>query len=704
MQADIRYLFEPRSVAVIGASSNPEKIGNVFIDNILSSGFKGAVYPVNPSGGRILGLPVYKSLGDIPGEVDLACIAIGADMVFDAVKDCAAKGVKFAVVIAAGFSESGNVEEEREIVSYASAHNLRILGPNIFGVYSSMAPVNATFGPKHITAGDVGIITQSGAIAVSMIGLTREENIGLSAIIPVGNKADIDEVDLLDYLLAHDGTRVILMYIEGVRQGARFVEALKRATRIKPVVVIKAGKSPMGALAAASHTGSLAGEDKMFDDIARQCGAVRAETIHQALNWCKLQSAAPRPAGENTVVITNGGGMGVMCADACEKYGVRLFDDRQALEGIFAPVVPSFGSYRNPVDLTGDTTADSYFDVVNRALADDTTDSLICIGIFGGPFKGERYAHLARELFSGAGPAKPVIFSLTGDEGSCDPVAMLKERGIPVYPDVYEAVAALGALNRTTRAANRQPESKEADPDIDISAVETVINRACAEKRSLLMAHEAEAFMKAAGIKTPASRLCSSLEETVKAAGSIGYPVVLKIASPDIVHKSDAGGIALDLKNDEELADAYQAILVRCRQHCSGARITGVEVAEMVRPGIETVVGARRDASFGPVIMFGLGGIYVEVLKDIVFRALPVQYAEIRTMISELKSYALLLGIRGEAKKDIEAIADTITRVGYVLQRCGKITDIEINPLTVYEAREGVAAVDARIILGSSND
>ncbi len=699
MQADIRYLFEPRSVAVIGASANPEKIGNVFIDNILASGYRGKVYPVNPSGGKIMGLPVYKSLRDIPGEIDLACIVIGADMVFAAVKDCAAKGVKFAVVIAAGFSESGNAEEEREIVRYAAAHNLRILGPNVFGIYSSISPINATFGPKYITVGNVGIITQSGAIAVSMIGLTKKENIGISAIIPVGNKADIDEVDLLDYLLEHESTRVILLYIEGVRQGARFVEALKRATRIKPVIVIKAGKSPMGAIAAASHTGSLAGEDKMFDDIARQCGAVRAETIHQALNWCKLLSAAPQPSGENTVVITNGGGMGVMCADACEKYGVKLYDDRQALEGIFAPVVPSFGSYRNPVDLTGDATPDSYFDVVRRALSDEQIGSLICIGIFGGPFDGDRYIQLASELFSANKPSKPVIFSLTGDARTSEPVSALKERNIPVYPDIYEAVSSLAALNRSWLARTRIDEKHKQEKDPDVSTIESIIQHALAQNRTLLLPHEAGAVMKAAGIKTPASRLCGSLEEAVKEADAIGYPVVLKIASPDIVHKSDAGGIALDLKNASELTDAYQAILFRCRQNCPGARITGVEVAVMVRPGIETVVGARMDPSFGPVIMFGLGGIYVEVLKDVVFRALPVYYGEVRTMISELKSYPLLLGVRGEAKKDIEAIADTIIKIGRLLERFSSITDIEINPLTVYEAGQGAAAVDSRIIL-----
>ncbi len=699
MKADMRYLFEPRSVAVIGASAKPDKIGHVFIDNILAGGYGGKVYPVNPSAGSILGLPVYKSMGDIPGPVDLACITIGAEKVFDAVRDCASKGVKFALVIAAGFSETGNVEQEEEIVRYASSHGLRILGPNIFGIYSSIASLNATFGPKHIPRGNVGIITQSGAIAVSMIGLTRQENIGLSAIIPVGNKADLDEVDLLDYLLDHKDTGVILMYIEGVRQGGRFVEALTRAAQIKPVVVIKAGKSPRGAVAAASHTGSLAGEDTLFDDIVRQCGAVRAETIHQALDWCKLLAHSCPPAGENTVVITNGGGVGVMCADACEKYGVKLLDDPGALEGIFAPLVPSFGSYRNPVDLTGDATADSYFEVVRRALADDRIHSLICIGVFGGPFNGERYASLALELFEGDAPSKPVIFSLSGDERSADPTGRLKEHNIPVYTEIYDAVSCLAALNRAGQAAVRTPALPRPEPETGCTAIAEIVKGAQAEKRSLLLPHEAAAVIKAAAIATPESRICTSIEQAAAAAEKIGYPVALKIASPDIPHKSDAGGIALDLKNAGELADAYQAVMVRSRKHVPGARIAGVEIAKMAPPGVETVVGARMDPCFGPVVMVGLGGIYVEVLKDIAFRALPLRTNDALTMIGELKAYPLLLGVRGEQEKDVEALADAITAVAGILLSCSGITDIEINPLTVHTAGEGATALDARIIL-----
>ena len=341
---DIKYLFEPRAVAVIGASHDPAKIGHKIVANIVASGYRGRLHPVNPKGGEILGLPVSRSVAEIPGdELDLACVVVPAKYVFEAVKGCADRGVKFCMAISSGFSDVGNREEERKIVEYARAHGMRVLGPNILGVYSRPAAMNATFGPSRIAPGKVAIVTQSGAIGLSMIGKTAVESIGLSAIVSVGNKADIDEADLLDYLVADEGTSVVLMYVEGVQKGERFVSALREATRRKPVVIIKSGRSERGAIAAASHTGSVAGSDEVFDDVVRQCGVLRAESIGEAFEWCKFLSDTPMPKGERTLIVTNGGGIGVMAADACEKYGVRLFDDPKLLKELFSSVTPEFG-------------------------------------------------------------------------------------------------------------------------------------------------------------------------------------------------------------------------------------------------------------------------------------------------------------------------------------------------------------------------
>ena len=376
---DIKYLFEPRGVAIIGASRDPNKIGHKFVQNISASGYQGKIFPVNPEGGEILGHKVYKSVEEIDGDADIACIVIPAKLVFDSIKSCADKGVKFAVIIAAGFSETGNTAEEKKIVAYARDHGMRILGPNIFGIYSASSSLNATFGPINVKPGHVGVITQSGAIGIGMMGKTVTENIGLSAIVSVGNKSDIDESDLLEYLVAQERTNIILMYVEGVTNGERLVNILKEAARKKPIVVIKSGRSRRGAMAAASHTSSLAGEDRVFDDVIRQCGVIRAETIHDALNWCHYLANSPVPEGENTVIITNGGGIGVLTTDACEKYNVNLYDDLQDLSKTFANVIPAFGSSKNPIDLSGQAPVSNYDSALTAALNNDSIDSVICL-------------------------------------------------------------------------------------------------------------------------------------------------------------------------------------------------------------------------------------------------------------------------------------------------------------------------------------
>ncbi|MCX8103938.1 MAG: CoA-binding protein, partial [Candidatus Bipolaricaulota bacterium] len=377
--SDITLLFEPRSVAIIGASHDPNKIGHKIVQNIVANGYAGRVFPVNPKGGEILGLQVYPSVQEIPEEIDVALIVVPAKAVFETVQECAARGVKFAPIISSGFSEVGNLEEERKIVAYARAHGMRVLGPNIFGLYSVTPSLNASFGPREIPKGNVAIVTQSGALGVAMIGKAAAEKMGLSAIISVGNKADIDEADLLEYLVPHTETRVILMYIEGVKNGDQLVKSLKRASKQKPIIVIKAGRSRRGAIAAASHTGSLAGAAEVFDAIMKQCGVLRAESIQEAFHWCKFLATSVLPKGTETVIITNGGGVGVIATDACEKYSVELYDDLQVLEKIFSPVTPEFGSTKNPIDLTGQATAEHYTRALEAARHSDAIHSVIAL-------------------------------------------------------------------------------------------------------------------------------------------------------------------------------------------------------------------------------------------------------------------------------------------------------------------------------------
>ncbi len=700
---DIKYLFEPRGVAVIGASRDKSKIGYKFVENISLSGYKGRVYPVNPEGGEILGFKTYKSLADIEGEVDIACIVIPAKHVFNSIKDCTAKGVKFGVIIASGFSEIGNSAEEKRIVAQAHEHGMRILGPNIFGVYSSIASLNATFGPSNVRPGHVGVITQSGAIGIGMMGKTVTENIGISAIISVGNKSDVDESDLLEYLIDQEQTRIILMYIEGVVNGERLVQTLKEATLKKPVIVIKSGRSRRGAMAAASHTSSLAGEDKVFDDIIRQCGVIRSENIQDALDWCHFLANIPAPRGENTVILTNGGGIGVMAADACEKYNVNLYDNIQNLTTTFANVIPPFGSLKNPIDLSGQASAAIYENALTAALNNKSVHSVICLACQTAVFDPEGFSQIVEKLYPEYHKTKPLVFSLFGGAKIADAIQSFHKSDIPAFEDVYEAVSLLGAMYTYYRTRNSPVEPVQ-NVDMDGDKLNAVIRQVRADNRTFLLASEAQAIMDIAGIPIPKSRIAHNLEEAIRYAEEIGYPVVMKIVSKDIIHKSDAGGVALDLDDRKELMDAYEAIMHNTRAYNPEAMIEGVEVDEMVKSEIETIVGARRDHAFGPIVMFGLGGIYVEVMRDIVFRAFPVSHKETLNMISQIRSYPLLLGVRGEKRKDIDSVADTIIRVGTILQKCEDISDIEINPLVVYSQGEGVRAVDIRILLSKPQE
>ncbi len=696
---DIKHLFEPRQIAVIGASHDPAKIGSKILKNILASGFEGKVVPVNPKGGEIQGLAAKTSVAEVEGELDVVCTCVPAKYVFDSVKECAAKGAKFNLIITSGFSEVGNAREEEQIVAYAHEHGMRVIGPNIFGMYSVAASLDMTFGPGGIVPGSVAIITQSGALGLAMIGKTAAENIGLSAMVSVGNKADIGEAELLEYLVDDPHTQSILMYVEGVRDGQPLVDVLKRVTRKKPVVVIKSGRSSRGAAAAASHTGSLAGSDDVFDAIMRQCGVQRAESVKEAFHLCTFLARTPVPSGRNAVIVTNGGGIGVLATDACEKYGVKMLDDAENLKRVFGDVTPDFGSTKNPIDLTGGATSDHYNQALAAALEEESIDAVIALYCETAVFDAENLGPMIRDSFKAYQAAgKPIVFSAFGGASVDRTLNQLGSEKIPVYDDVYDAVQALGGIYTQHRTIS-QPLGEPAEVDLDLEAIERIVAGAREDGRSFLLAHEGVALMKLAGIGMPQTRLAHSLREAVDHAEQIGYPVVMKVVSRDILHKSDAGGVALDLDNRDEVMDAYQAILRNCREAVPDARIEGIEVVEMIQPGLELIVGARRDPGFGPIVMFGLGGIYVEVMKDVSFRAVPIDRAEAMSMVKEIRAYPLLLGVRGEERKDMESVIDTILRLATVIRKCESISDIEINPIVVYEEGEGSKAVDARILL-----
>lgn len=701
---DIKCLFEPENIAVIGASQDKKKIGYAIFNNIISGGYKGKVFPVSPKGGDIDGHKVFTDILEIDTAVDCASIVIPANLVKDTVKKCAQKKVKFLQIITSGFSEVGNIREEKEIAAIAKEAGTRIVGPNMFGLYSCAASLNSTFSASIINPGNVAILTQSGALGIAMIAKTAIAGMGLSSIVSIGNKCDIDEADLLEYLINNDMTKVIFMYIEGVKKGERLIETLKTATGKKPVIVIKSGKSKRGAQAAASHTGSLAGSDEIFNAIMKQCGVLRAESLEDAFNWCKFLISVQAPGNQNSVIISNGGGVGVMATDACEKYAVSLYDDQAALKNLYDSVTPSFGSTKNPIDLTGTAGADEYTRALTVTAESKEIGSTIGLYCETAVFDSDNLSQMIKESYKKhQRNGKSISYALIGGQQVENAIESLKAERIPVFNDVEQAVSCLGAYFRYYKYLDDVSYSFD-DYKIDTAAINKMIEEALQDGRTFLLADEAAAVMRAADIVIPQSKIARNINEAVKFASEIGYPVTLKVVSKDILHKSDAGGVLLDLDDEKEVVVGYEAIMHNCREYKPDAVIEGIAVAEMARKGVELIVGARRDASFGPVVMCGLGGIYVEILKDISFRALPINRGIALSMLEEIRSYPLLLGARGEEKKDIESVIDAIIKIGSVIKQCERITDIEINPVLVYNAKEGIKAVDARILISKPRE
>lgn len=699
LKEDIKHLFEPESVAVIGASSTPGKIGYSVVRNLKNGGYRGRVYPINPKADDILGYKVYPSSSALEEPVDLTVITVPAKLTYDSVKEAVARGTRYITIITSGFGEIGDYETENKIVACAREGGARVLGPNIFGVFSAAGSCNSTFSAGNILPGNVAILTQSGALGIAMIGKTAANNIGLSVMASIGNKSDLDEADCLEYVIQDKNTRSILMYIEGIKDGIRFMEALKRATAVKPVVILKSGRSERGASAAASHTGSLAGSDEIFDAVIRQCGAARAETLEEAFIWCNFAANTPPPKKDNFVIVTNGGGIGVMATDACDQFGVPLFDEQDKLKSTFAPMTPAFGSTKNPVDITGGATSKDYTAALTASAESQDIDGVMALYCETATFDVENLTPMVRETYKKHLEInKPIVYALVGGDAVSESLKSLQKDRIPAFSDVFHAVSAMGtAYNYQKYLAKEHGKTEWAH--IDAAKIRSVIQKAQSDGRSFLLANEGAEVMKAAGVAIPESSVASSPEEAAAAAEKIGYPVVMKVVSRDILHKSDAGGVILDINNKNEAAAAYDTIVKNCKAHNPKAVIDGIEVSEMVKSGSEFIVGGRVDPAFGPVVMFGLGGIYVEVMKDVVFRALPLSRQEIQSMMGDIKAAALLKGVRGQAPKDTDAVADAILKVATILHECPEITDIEINPVVIYEKGKGLKAVDSRIMI-----
>ena len=696
---ELDAMINPQSVAVIGASATPGKIGHTVLLNLQKDKYPGKIFPVNPTADEILGYKNYKSITEIPEKVDAVIITVPAKFVSDVIDECGKAGAKALLIITSGFSEVGEKKLEEEIVRKAHSYGMRILGPNIVGVCSNSGKFNGSFAPFLPFPGKASLITQSGALLIGIDAATYMRGIGFDKLISIGNMADVSFSELISWLCSDHFTTCITLHIEGLKNGREFIESAKKST--KPIVVLKAGNSVHGAAAAASHTGSLAGAEKIYNAAFQQAGVIQASDLDNLFDRTLALSLEPPMKGENVLIVTNGGGVGVLGTDAAEKAGVPLHFAPEDVQTEFKKHMPEFGSAKNPVDLTGMAGNDWYFESVRYAITHPWVDALVILYCETAMTNPLEIAQAIKKALDESGVVdKPLTVSFVGGERCEKAMRWLVENGIPAYPAPDKALNAIGALKEYHLVQQAANEKIPVYQGIDRNAALSIIENARADKRGALTEIEAKDVFRAYGLPITTSMLAKTEDDAVALANKIGYPIVMKIVSPDILHKSDAGGVKVNLKNETEVRDAFKTIMTNSKAYKADANIHGVVIQEMAPWGTEVILGSVNDATFGPTVMFGLGGIFVEVLKDVTFRVAPFSLNQAKKMISEIRGAPILDGVRGEKPRDKDALADLICRyANMVIDLKDEIGESDANPVLVYEESKGLKVVDARIIL-----
>jgi 4-hydroxybutyrate---CoA ligase (ADP-forming) len=693
--------FSPKSIAIIGASEKPG-VGKTIFYNIAKH-FKGKIYPVTPSNPTVGGLTAYKNVLDIPDSVDLAVVAAPSKFTPAVMEEVGKKGIKGAIIVSAGFKEvdEAGAKLEREVGEIAKKYGIRVIGPNCLGImsFSKDNIMNSTFLKVTPKYGNIALVSQSGAICAATVEDAEAQDIGFSKVISMGNKVDMDESDVLELLAEDEDTRVIVMYLEDIRNGRRFMEIAKEITteKKKPIIVLKAGRTAEGAKAAASHTGALGGSDANYEAAFAQCGVIRVDTMGELFDLATAFSKQPLPDGD-VVIVSNAGGPAIISTDACSRYGLKMAD-MSSIKDEIAKVIPPYGSPRNPVDIVGDADYLRFEKVLLLVLAHPNVGSVVTMCT---PSATLNYDDLARVLvkMSQQFSNKTILASLMGLAEGIENRKIMSEGGIPYYLYAEPAIKTLKAMydfKKWVDKASTKAPTLQFTKDTD--KVKSIFENVRKHGRANLLEEEGYEVLQAYGFPTPKSILCTTEQEGIDAASHIGYPLVMKIVSPDIIHKSDAGGVKVGVKTDDELKSAFRAITENALKYKSDAKIKGVLVQEMVKSAKETILGASQDPTFGPVIMFGLGGIYVEVLKDVVFRVAPIDEQEAINMVESTKTIKLLKGARGEKPSDLKAIADSLQRLSQLVVDFQEIKEFDINPLLVLEEGKGARVVDARIIL-----
>jgi acetyltransferase len=709
-------ILRPRSIAVVGASRKPHSIGREILHNLIRFGFNGPVYPVNPAPGAVHSIRAYPSLRDIPDPVDLAVIVVPRAAVPAVLDDAAAKGVRGLVVITAGYRETGaeGARAEQELKAKVRGAGIRMVGPNCMGVINTDPEVrmNATFAATAPHPGTAGFMSQSGALGEMILERAEQIGLGIACFVSMGNKTDVSGNDLLEAWENDPRINVILMYLESFGNPDRFATITRRVTRRKPILAVKSGRSAAGAKAAFSHTGSLAGSEVAVDSLMEQCGVLRMGTLSELFNLATALAHQPLPAGNRIGILTNAGGPAIMATDALAMRGLDVVELPQATQAALRAALPPEASVRNPVDMIASADGPRYDAALKILTRDKSIDGLLVL--FVSPITINAIDVARAIIANGRGARLPILTCFMGKEQGRQGVEELRRAGLPVYLFPEEAARAMAGLLRYRRLRDR-PEGTTPVFEVERARVRAGLERAAAEKRSVLSLAETSDLLTAYGLPMVPTRVVRTGAEAIEAASGLGYPVVVKGQAEGLVHKTDVGAVKVDLRNGDDVAEACRAIARAIT--AAGAKTQGAGAADrasagapgaiqfvvqkMVRGGHETILGLSHDPQFGPLLMFGLGGIFVEVMKDVVFRLLPLTDVEARDMVRSIRGYPILAGTRGGSRADEDFLVEAVLRLGQLAVECPEIDQVDMNPLIIGPTRDQSFVVDARVRLKS---
>lgn len=703
--AALTPLTSPAVTAVVGASAHEKKLGYAVMNNIIQAGYQGRLLPVNPRADEILGHACYPDIAaaaaaTAPEPIDLAVIVIPGEAVLPVAEACGQAGVRSLVVISAGFREVGpaGLEAEKQLVHICRRYNMRMLGPNCLGIMDTFTPINASFAAGFPLKGEIAFISQSGALCASILDWSLAQGMGFSKFVSLGNKADLDESDFIADAAQDPYSRVVMAYIEDIHDGPRFLEVARRASRHKPVLVLKSGVSQAGAKAASSHTGALAGSDRAYATAFRQSGVLRANNMQEFFDLAMAFAHLPIPGGNRVAIVTNSGGPGILTSDAVELAGLQMAQLSKATIDTLREHLPAEAALYNPVDLIGDADAERYRLALETVLQDPGVDSVLVLLTPTASTKADEVAKVVAEI-KRRHPAVPMVGVFMGGAAIRAGERTLLEAGIPSYFAPERAVAALRGVTDygTIRDLPSEPHVLSY-PGLDRERVADIFAAVRADGRRVLLGSEAAAVAHAYGIPAAPTILATTPEQAMAAAAELGGKVVLKVASPKILHKTDVGGVKIGLDGPEAVREGFIEILESVHRHLGPVPVHGVEVQPLLPKGRELIIGVSRDATFGPLIMFGLGGIYVNLLEDVSFRlAQGLSRAEVETMITETKAWQLLRGFRGEEPADLETVIETVARVACLARDFPEIEELDVNPLVAYT--EGASALDVKITI-----